>query len=223
MKKLIFLFAAFALLFAACSPPATGQIITVTVEKYGGTSYSPAQTWGFPATKISEVRPYLTGSVFVFDNQLCYVSETPATIATLTGSVETVPSTLAHRIALKFDATAGKAVGTYALTTLNGETFTLPNNAIVTRTWYDVLTTFTSSGDTATIALGIATDAATGLRAAITIANGWDAGNHEGTQDGTAANFAAITTAARAVNAVVGVIALTAGKLTLVLEYTVVN
>ena len=117
-----------------------------------------------------------------------------------------------------FDATAGKAIGAHGLGV------TLPDNAIVTRDWYEVITTFTSATDAATIALGVPTDAAAGIVAAIAISNGgnpWDAGNHEGIQAGAAANFLAKLTAARELTATVAVEALTAGKLILYCEYVV--
>jgi len=72
----------------------------------------------------------------------------------------------------QFDATGSdKVIGTYGLGV------TIPGNAIILRAYYDVLTTFTSAGDTATIALGVPTDG--DIVAAIAINDGsnpWDAG-----------------------------------------------
>jgi len=48
-------------------------------------------------------------------------------------------------------------------------------------------------------------------------------GNHEGIQDGAAANFSAVCTAERAITFTVAVQALTAGKLILFLEYVIVD
>jgi len=107
----------------------------------------------------------------------------------------------------------------------HSSTVTLPDNAIVTRAWYEVLTTFTSAADTATISIGIDTDDAGGIVVAVAINDGsnpWDAGYHEGIQDGAAANFSTKTTAAdRTIDFTVAVQALTAGKLVLFLEYVV--
>ena len=78
----------------------------------------------------------------------------------------------------------------------------LPDNAVVTRSWYEVLTTFQSSGDIAAMALDIPTDDAAGLVAFTAISTTgdiWDAGYHEGIQVGTAATFAEKTTAEREV------------------------
>ena len=104
----------------------------------------------------------------------------------------------------------------------HSSTVTLPDNAIVTRAWYEVLTTFTSAADTATISIGIDTDDAGGIVVAVAINDGsnpWDAGYHE---DGAAANFSTKTTAAdRTIDFTVAVQALTAGKLVLFLEYVV--
>ena len=129
-------------------------------------------------------------------------------------------SEVAAHVTDTFDATAGKAIGTHALTE------TMPDNCIVTYAYYDVGTTFTSLIDLATIALGIATDDATGIKAAIAIndaSNPWDAGTGKPTDvDGTAPNYTTQTTAARAVQAVVGIQNLTGGVLTLYLFYKVV-
>jgi hypothetical protein len=101
----------------------------------------------------------------------------------------------------------------------------LPDNAIITRSWYEVLTTFTSAGaDAGTIALGIPTDDVAGIVAALAISNGgniWDAGLHEGIQDGAAANMGVKLTAERQLTADVAEQALTAGKLRLYVEYVI--
>lgn len=104
-----------------------------------------------------------------------------------------------------------------------GELGTLPDNAIVTRSWVDVITTFVSASDAATIGFGIQTNDVNGIIApvAISAATDWDAGYHEGIQTGTAANFAVKTTAERLVEMPVAVEELTAGKLVIFLEYVV--
>lgn len=101
----------------------------------------------------------------------------------------------------------------------------LPSGAIVTWGGYEVITTFTDgASDTATIALGIASDDATGLKAAVAISdagNPWDDGFHDLIQDGTAANYSTKTTAERALQATVATAALTAGKLVVFGHYFV--
>lgn len=112
----------------------------------------------------------------------------------------------------------------------------LPAKAIITKAWVDVVTTFTSATDAATIALKI--EGANDLVAAIAISdasNVWDAGLH-GALPGSAAeatvagdtavldaarNAASFikTTAVREVIATVAVEALTAGKLNVFIEY----
>jgi hypothetical protein len=137
----------------------------------------------------------------------------------LTQVAQTADGNHAKQIAkATFDATGGKAAAAHGLGV------SLPDNAIVTRAWYEVLTTFTSSGDNATIQLGIPTDDAAGIKAAVAIDDGgnpWDAGLHEGIQDGAASNFSTKTTASRELTATVAVEALTAGKLILFCEYVV--
>jgi hypothetical protein len=101
---------------------------------------------------------------------------------------------------------------------------TLPDNSVIVRSWYTVLTTFTSANDSATVAISIPTDDVAGIVAATAISAGgnvWDAGHHEAIQVGTAATFSEQTTAARELTLTVGVQDLTAGKLILFCEYVV--
>lgn len=99
----------------------------------------------------------------------------------------------------------------------------LPDNAIVTRTYIQVITTLTSSTDAATIALTIPTDDVAGLVAAVAIGTGtpWDAGFQDGIQDGVIANFSEQCTAERELTATIAVEAVTAGKFILFCEYIV--
>jgi hypothetical protein len=116
-----------------------------------------------------------------------------------------------------FDATAGKAIGSHGLGV------TLPDNAIITRSYLEVITTFESATDAGTIALGLPVDDVAGIVAAVAIsaATDWDAGLHEGIQTGAAAAFSVKTTAARELTADVAVEALTAGVLVLFCEYVI--
>lgn len=86
-----------------------------------------------------------------------------------------------------FDATGGAAIGAHGLGV------TIPGNAIIVRSFYDVLTTFTDGvADAATIALHA--EAADDIVAAAAITTSvWDAGLFDGIQDGTMANAIKIT------------------------------
>lgn len=101
----------------------------------------------------------------------------------------------------------------------------LPDNAIVTRSWYEVLTTFQSSGDITAMSLDIPTDDAAGLvafTAISTTGDVWDAGYHEAIQVGTTATFAEKTTAEREITFSINSSEnLTAGKATFFIEYVV--
>jgi len=142
-----------------------------------------------------------------------------------------VELTTAHGIT---DAAHPHAIarGTYDFAVSGGATstiglgVTIPDNAIVIKAWYEVITTLTSATgpDNATVSLDIPTDDAAGLLAAIAINNGanpWDAGHHACIQDGTVANFANKCTAARELSMTIAVDALTAGKFILWAEYIV--
>jgi len=98
---------------------------------------------------------------------------------------------------------------------------TLPDNAVVTRAWYHVSTPFTSGTSTADIGLGIVSDDSGGILAPAVITVVGTAGNHEGIQDGTVANFATQTTAARLFEGTVATEDTTGGKLILFAEYVV--
>jgi len=133
---------------------------------------------------------------------------------------ETIDGLHPHRIArATYDfAEHGGAVSTIGLGV------TLPDNAIVTRAWYEVITTLTSAADTATVSIDIPVNDVAGIVAATAInagGNVWDAGLHEAIQDGTAANFSTKTTAARELSITIGVQAVTAGKFVLFCEYVV--
>jgi hypothetical protein len=104
----------------------------------------------------------------------------------------------------------------------------LPDNAVITRAWYEVITAFESGGsDAAILGIGLPTDDAQGIAAFASISSGdsgdvWDAGYHEAIQTGTAASFSTKTTDARAftfsiLSSAAGDI--TAGKLVLFAEY----
>ena len=102
---------------------------------------------------------------------------------------------------------------------------TLPDNAIITRAWYEVITTLQSATDAATVSIDIPADDVAGIVAAIAISdvsNPWDAGLFEAIQDGTVANFSTKTTAARELQiTVAGGEDITAGKFILFAEYVV--
>jgi len=105
-----------------------------------------------------------------------------------------------------------------------GSGVTLPDNAIITRAWYEVTDTLTSADDSATMSIGIPTDDAAGIVAATSIVAGgdvWGAGIHEAIQDGTAAAFSTKTTAAREITFTIGTQAITAGSFVLFAEYVV--
>lgn len=97
----------------------------------------------------------------------------------------------------------------------------LPDNATITRAFYEVLTAFTSAG-AATVAFGVTTDDASGLLAATAYNNAaFNTGYHDFIPDNTAANFTTKTTAARSLIATVATAALTAGKVRVWFEYVV--
>ncbi len=99
---------------------------------------------------------------------------------------------------------------------------TLPDNAILTRVWYEVLTTFESGTDAATIALHA--QSAGDIIVAKAISHGddiWDAGRFDTIVDGTLAAFVKTDGAKELTLTVAGGEDLTAGKLVMFAEYVV--
>lgn len=132
-----------------------------------------------------------------------------------------------------YEGTKAKEVAVATYDVSGGDTATvgthglgvyLPDNAVVTSVYYDVVTTFTDGADdSATIALGLETQDTDAFLAAAAISAGgnpFDAGIHRGIQDDTAAN-AVKTTAERQIVAVVADDTLTAGKMNIFVEYFV--
>lgn len=96
-----------------------------------------------------------------------------------------------------------------------------PANTYVVKSWYRVETTLTSATDAATVKLGLVDDDAT-IKAAVAISdvsNPWDAGLHDGDNDGTAANASTLTAADKSLVMTIAVEDLTAGKLIVYAEY----
>ena len=98
----------------------------------------------------------------------------------------------------------------------------LPNNARVTRVWYEVLTTLTSATDSSTIGLSIPVDDVNGLITPIAINDGsnpWDTGLHSGVQTGLTSQISEVTTAIRDVQMTVSGETITAGRILFYIEY----
>ena len=109
----------------------------------------------------------------------------------------------------------GGAVSTIELT----DAESIPNNAVITRAWYEVATAPTSGG-LATISIGVTANDPAG----ITLVTAFDdaiygLGFHDGIPDNTAANFTTKTTATRTLSLAVAGAALTAGKIRVWVEY----
>ena len=147
----------------------------------------------------------------------------------LKNSINTNAPAGMNSVVLVFDPSANtdeRTAAAHALKDTNGNTFYLPANARVWDGFYVVITTFASpTSDAATISLGHADDVA-GIKAAVAISDGtnpYDSGTTPKAiiQVGTVAAAGEKTTAARTINATIGVEAVTAGKLYLFLEYVV--
>lgn len=121
--------------------------------------------------------------------------------------------------------TGGLASGVYDFAVHTGAVASypigyLPDNAVITRAYYQVITDPAGAGSS--IAIGIPTDDAAGIVAATAFDNAiWDLGCHEAIQLGTVATFSERTTAVRAVQVTISGAVLTAGKIKVWWEYVV--
>jgi hypothetical protein len=198
--------------------------IKLTVKQINTVPYTAYEQL-FDESQMQLTRASGQDTIFTYLNREYVVDETFAQVQALV-DLQTSTSGNSKEIWGEFDATGGKAIGTHNfLDPITGVAITLPPNAYVTDGFYVVNTTFTSAGaDAGTIALGIATDAAAGLKAAVAISDGtnpYDAGKFAIIPVGTVATFAAITTAERNVIAVVATQNLTAGVMKICLKYSV--
>jgi len=128
------------------------------------------------------------------------------------------------------DGAIAASSGTVSLREEGSSTaFTLPASCQVTRADYKVSTTFTSAADAAILSIGIPTDDAAGIFAALAISSGttWDATSKVIVciQTGTTATYGEMTTAER--NIIItnshASEATTAGKIKLYLSYIEVD
>lgn len=180
---------------------------------------------GHTSTNVSDITDTTAGSDSIRNianskTNMLHFSNNDATGDTY-ASFKAQTSKLARQLTLHYDfATDGGAIGTINLR--GGQ---LPDNAIINNAWYEVTTTFTSATDAATIALGVATDDATGIEGATAISamgNIWDAGVHDTDVDSsTASTYTTKTTAARNLVMTLAVEAVTAGALVLHIDYSV--
>ena len=126
---------------------------------------------------------------------------------------------LAH---LVYDfAVDGGAISVISMLDSDGVVFSLPDNSIVTKSYYEVITTFTSSSDAATIGVGHAQDT-DGIFAAAAISTGTalDSGIPiTMIQTGAIATAAIKSSAANPIQFEIAVEAVTAGVMHVWLEY----
>jgi hypothetical protein len=112
-------------------------------------------------------------------------------------------------------ATTGGAVGAQNLVDDQGNAILLPVGAIIVRSYYDVITAFTSGGS-ATVALSV--QAANDVLSALAVAS-LTTGVAAGVSTGSAATMKKVSTTAKPLVLTVATAALTAGKMNVFLEY----
>jgi hypothetical protein len=203
-------------------------MIQLTVKKVGkvgdtGTTVTPYSSM-FQELKMDEIRADGQDTLFSYGDKEYTVDETYAQVSALLTILTTTKSNVKELWGVIDFANAGS--GTIAthdvLDPITLVAIKVPKGAIIVNGFAFIKTTFTSATDAATIALGIETDSAAGLKAAIAISNGanpWDAGKTALIPVGTAATALSGILAERKVQYTVAVEALTAGKMLVLLQY----
>ncbi len=178
----------------------------------------------FIAEKMELVESYAAGAdtQFEYNGKTFIVDEAFAVVSALLAIAKSGINYVMGIIDMA--DTAQRTIATHDMKDINGNAITLPKGAVILDGIAFVKTTFTSATDAGTIALGVETDSAAGLKAAIAISNGanpWDAGKTALIPVGTAATALTALTADRKLQYTVAVEALTAGKMVVYVQYIV--
>jgi hypothetical protein len=208
------------------------NFVSLAVTKIDGNTVS--ETRLFDPAKMLGIKASGTAVEFSYPNPDVDGSYSKYVTGALTqtqlqNSINQTAASGSFDVCLIFDPSANadeKTIAAHDLKDANGNVFYLPANAYIWDGFYRVVTTFTSATDAATIALSVPSDDVAGIKAAIAISNGanpWDTTTTPAAiiQVGTVASMSEKTTAARTIQAVVAVEALTAGKLILFLKVCV--
>lgn len=191
--------------------------LTVTSEKNGT---SRAQI--FNPELMGNVKAVGTGVQFVYPDQERPEEPDTFTVASTTltqlqTSINAASPSGSQVFIGRISSASGFSIAAHNLLDLDGNAIVLPDNTRVWDAYYEVLTTFTSATDAATISLDIATDDVAGLKAATAISTGttYDATGAPVAliPQGTVATCSEKTTAARNVTYTIAVETVTAGDL----------
>lgn len=170
--------------------------------KETGTGALTALEFSYPDKPSNEVTHYVTG---------------PMTMRTLLERTNNASPSGHVAFVGRINTTSGFGIGVHDVLDLTGNPIVLPKGTRLWEGYYEVITTFTSSTDAATISLDIATDDVAGLKAATAISTGttWDATGAPVAVIplGTIATVSEKTTDKRKLQYTVAVEALTAGDM----------
>lgn len=205
--------------------------VKLTLTKIGGNTVSEARL--FDASKMEDIKQ--VGSAIEFryksyeDEQSgAYVvyKTGPLTLDQLKAASNTQASEGTLRLVGYVNSTSGFAIGAHDVLDASGNPLVIPNKARIISGFYEVATTFTSATDAATIAFGVATDAATGLKAATAISTGttYDATGAAVLFTpvyGTTSTYTTKTTGARNVQYTIASETVTAGQLVVYVDVVV--
>lgn len=188
-----------------------------------GTTYTTPKSIGFDEKQLTNIEAVGADCQFVnqVDNLTYLVDETQAVVLAAAGAAKAGFSVAIGTIDM---ADAGqRTIAAHYMKDASGNDLLLPKGAIILDGIAIPQTTFTSATDAATISLGIETESAAGLKAAIAISNGanpWDAGVRTALIPvGTAATSLAPLSADRKAIFTVAVEALLTGKMEVIILF----
>lgn len=208
------------------------NLALLTIAKESGNAVTPNFSSIFDSAKMFEIKQVGTAVNFKYryniGSDLKDYTTTALTLAQLQNLFNTNAPSGALDVVLVFDPSANtdeRTIAPHDLKDTNGNVFVVPDNTRVWDGYYEVVTTFTSATDAATISLGIPSDDVAGIKAATAISVGttWDAAAPVAIiQVGTIAAISEKTTAARTIQATVAAEVLLTGKFYLNLKMVTV-
>lgn len=204
-------------------------MLTLTVKKISGpnntgTTLGTPESMGFQENLMTEIKAIGQDAQFKVGETTYLVDEPLATV--LANFIVAGKAGIAVAVGvIDMAIVADRAIGTHDVKDIFGNPLMLPKGAVVINGRVKVATTFTSATDAGTIAIGVETDSAAGLKAAIAISDGanpWDAGVQTALIPvGTAATYLSGILADRKVQFVVAVEALLTGKMFVFIDYII--
>lgn len=197
----------------------TLNVKSVTAKDNRGTSFSPAKLMGFQELNIEQLESANanTDAQFTYLDKTYIVDETLAIVAAAIGISK---GGLSYAMGIiDYADVAQRTLGTKDMKDALGNNVIIPKGAVILDGLLLVKTLFTSGTNTGQVALGVETDAATGLKAAAVVTSFTAAAKQALIPVGSAATAILPLTADRKLQFVNTVEAITGGKAVCLVMY----